>query len=168
MFQLAFHIPFYLWRVSERAWEDHRLDSNANRLRQCQDVSFLDWKSSRPSNFLYEAQMSCLVTGEDESRWVTYGFFDTYFDAVDDGKETVEAYHADAIMEGGMNADPLTFGVIDAEKTARTPREYFLSCFRIRIAQVKREWMQVVAKIGQSIRDYEQVGRLFFDFHSWS
>jgi hypothetical protein len=112
--------------------------------------------------------MSCLVTGEDESRWVTYGFFDTYFDAVDEGKETVEAYHADAIMEGGMNADPLTFGVIDAEKTARTPREYFLSCFRIRIAQVKREWMQVVAKIGQSIRDYEQVGRLFFDFHSWS
>ncbi|PMD64753.1 uncharacterized protein K444DRAFT_659975 [Hyaloscypha bicolor E] len=156
MFQLAFHIPFYVWRVSERAWEDHRLDSNANRLRQCRDVSFLDWKSSGPSNFLYEAQMSCLVAGEDESRWVAYGFFDTYFDAVGEAKETVEAYHDDAIMEGGMNADPLTFGVIGAEKTVRTPREYFLSCFRIRIAQVKREWVQVVAKIRQSIRDYEQ------------
>lgn len=161
MFQLAFHIPFYVWRVSERAWEDHRLDSNANRLRQCRDVSFLDWKSSGPSNFLYEAQMSCLVAGEDDSRWVAYGFFDTYFDAVGEAKETVEAYHDDAIKEGGMNADPLTYGVIDAEMTVRTPREYFLSCFRIRIAQVKREWMQVDAKIRQSIRDYEQVSRLF-------
>jgi len=106
--------------------------------------------------------MSCLVAGEDESRWVAYGLFDTYFDAVDEAKETVEAYHEDAVKEDGMNADPLTFGVIDAEKTKRTPREYFLSCFRIRIAQVKREWAQVVAKIRQSIRDYEQVSRLFF------
>jgi hypothetical protein len=105
--------------------------------------------------------MSCLIAGEDDSRWVAYGFFDTYFDAVGEAKETVEAYHDDAIMEGGMNADPLTYGVIDAEKTVRTPREYFLSCLRIRIAQVKREWVQVVAKIRQSIRDYEQVSRLF-------
>jgi hypothetical protein len=101
--------------------------------------------------------MSCLVAGEDESRWVAYGLFDTYFDAVDEAKETVEAYHEDAVKEGGMNADPLAFGVIDAEKTRRTPREHFPSCFRIRIAQVKRERTQVVAKIRQSIRDYEQV-----------
>jgi hypothetical protein len=105
--------------------------------------------------------MSCLVAGEDDSRWVAYGFFDTFFDAVGEAKETVEAYHDDAIKEGGMNADPLTYGVIDAEMTVRTPREYFLSCFRIRIAQVKREWMQVDAKIRQNIRDYEQVSRLF-------
>jgi hypothetical protein len=108
--------------------------------------------------------MSCLVAGEDESRWVAYGFFDTYFDAVDEARETVEAYHEDTIKEGGMNADPLTFGVIDAEKTRRTPREYFLSCFRIRIAQVTREWAQVVANIKQSIRDYELVSRLFFGY----
>ena len=106
--------------------------------------------------------MSCLIAGEDEWRWIAYGFFDTYFDAVDEAQETVEAYYEDAIKEGGMNADPLTFGVIDAEKTRRTPREYFLSCFRIRVAQATREWAQVVAKIKQSIRDYEQVSYLFF------
>jgi len=157
MFQLAFHIPFYVWRMSDKACEDHRLDANAKRLRQSRDVSFLNWTSSGSSDFLYEAQISCLVAGEDESRWVAYGFFDTYFDAVGEAKETVEAYHEDTVKEGGMNADPLTFGVIDAEKTRRTPREYFLSVFRIRIAQVKREWEQVVEKVRQSIREYEQV-----------
>jgi len=146
--------------------EDSRLDANANRLRQCQDVSLLNWKSSGPSDFLYEAQMSCLVAGEDESRWVAYGFIDTYFDAINQAKETVKAYHEDAITEGGINADPLTFGAIDAEKTIQTPREYFLTVLQIRIAQVTREWEQVVAKVEQSIREYEQVSRLFISFQT--
>lgn len=164
MFQLAFHIPFYVWRMSDKAREDHRLNANASRLRQSRDVSFLNWKSSGPSDFLYEAQISCLVAGSDESRWVAYGFVDTYFDAADEAKETVEAYHEDSIKDGGMHADPLTFGVIDAEKTVSTPREYFLSVFRIRIAQVKREWEQVVGKVQQSVREYVQVSCLFLGF----
>jgi len=156
MFQLAFHIPFYAWRASDRAHQDHRLDKNANPLRQSRDVSFLNWTSSGSSDFLYEAQSSCLVAGTDASRWIAYGFFDTYFDAVDDGKETVQAYHEDTIKDGGMNSDPFTYGLIEAEKAVPTPREYFLSVFRIRIAQAKREWEQVVAKVEESIREYEQ------------
>jgi hypothetical protein len=163
MFQLAFHIPYYVWRMSDKAREDHRLNANAGRLRQSRDVSFLNWESSGSSYFLYEAQISCLVAGSDESRWVAYGFVDTYFDAAGDGKETVEGYHED--MDGGMHADPLTYGVIDAEKAISTPREYFLSVFRIRIAQVKREWEQVVVKVQQSIREYLHVSCLFFGFH---
>jgi hypothetical protein len=165
MFQLAFHIPFYAWRMSDKAREDHRLDANASRLRQSRDVSFLNWERSWSSDFLYEAQISCLVTGSDESRWVAYCFVDTYFDAADEAKETVEAYHEDSLMDGGMHVDPLTFGVIAAEKAISTPREYFLSVFQIRIAQVKREWEQVVAKVRQSIREYLQVSSLSLSFH---
>jgi hypothetical protein len=77
----------------------------------------------------------------------------------------VEQYDEDAIKDGGMHADPLTFGVIDAEKAIPTPREYFLSVFRIRIAQIKREWEQVVAKVQESIREYVQVSCLFFGFY---
>jgi hypothetical protein len=165
MFQLAFHIPFYVWRVSDKAREDHRLNANARRLRQSRDVSFLNWEDSGSSDFLYEAQIFCLVAGSDESRWVAYGFVDTYFDAADEAKETVEAYHEDSIKDGGMHADPLTFGVMDAEKAKPKPREYFLSVFRIRIAQVKSELEQVVAKVQQSIREYVQVRCLFLGFH---
>ncbi|KAN0112261.1 hypothetical protein V8E51_005212 [Hyaloscypha variabilis] len=161
MFQLAFHLPFYVWRMSSKAHEDHRLDVNANPLRQSRDVSFLNLKNSGSSerDFLYEAQISCLVAGTDESRWVAYCFVDTYFDAADEGKETLKGYHEDATKYGGLHTDPLTFGVMDAGKTISTPREYFLSVFRIRIAQVKREWEQVVSKVRQSIRVYEQTHR---------
>jgi hypothetical protein len=163
MFQLAFHIPYYVWRKSDKACEDHRLNANASRLRQSRDISFLNWESSGSSYFLYEAQISCLVAGSDESRWVAYGFVDTYFDA--EAKETVEGYHADKDKDEGMHTDPLTFGVMDAEKATSTPREYFLSVFQIRIAQVKREWEQLVGKVRQSIREYLQVSCLFFGFH---
>jgi hypothetical protein len=154
MFQLVFHIPFYVWRASDKAREDHRLNHNAKRLRQSQDVSFLNWKSS-VSDFLYEAQISCLIAGTDDWTWVAYCFVDTYFDAADEGKETVEAYHDDVAR--GMFVDPLTFGTSDANRSIQTSREYFLLVFQIRISQVKREWEQVVAKIQQSIREYVQV-----------
>jgi hypothetical protein len=165
MFQLAFHIPFYAWRVSDKAREDYRLDANASRLRQSQDVSFLNWDGLRTSDFLYEAQTSCLVAGSDESHWVAYGFVDTYFEDPDEAKETVEAYHEDSVQDGGLHVDPLTFGVIAAEQAISTPREYFLCVFQIRIAQAKREWEQVVGKIQQSVREYVQVSYLLRGFH---
>jgi hypothetical protein len=143
--------------MSDKVREDHRRDANASRLRQSQDVSFLNWKSSSSSNFLYEAQISCLVAGTDEFRWVAYCFVDTYFDAASEAKETVESYHEDGLGDGGMHVDPFTFGVKDAERGIETAREYFLSVFQIRINQVKREWEQVVAKVRESVREYVQV-----------
>jgi hypothetical protein len=152
MFQLAFHLPYYVWRKSEKACEDHRRDANARRLRLSQDVSFLDWESSE-SSFLYEAQISCLVAGTDESRWVAYCFVDNYFDAAEEGKETVLSYHEDTEDDDGMHADPLTFGTYSADNPKWNPREYFLAILRVRLQQVKCEWQQVVAKVQQSIRE---------------
>jgi hypothetical protein len=77
----------------------------------------------------------------------------------------VEQYDEDAIKDGGMHADPLTFGVMDAEKAIQAPREYFLFVFRVRIEQVKREWEQVVSNVRKSIRVYEQVSSLFLSFN---
>jgi len=161
MFQLAFHLPYYVWRSSPKAREDHRRDANASPLRQSQDVSFLNWKSFGPPGFLYEAQISCVVAGLDEWRWVGYCFIDTYFDAEDD-KETVQSYYKDSLADEGMSTDPFTFGIADADKPIQEPKEYFLMVFRVRIDQVKREWQQVVAKVQQSVRDYVQVRSPFF------
>lgn len=157
MFQLAFHLPYYVWRSSQKVCEDHRRDANANPLRQSRDVSFLDWKGSGPPSFLYEAQISCVIAGSDESRYVAYCFVDTYFDAAEEAKESVLSYHEDSLVDQGMRADPFTFGVINADEPIQKPREYFLMVFRIRIDQIKREWQQVVAKMQQSIREYVQV-----------
>jgi hypothetical protein len=123
-------------------------------LRQSQDVSFLDWDSSSPG-FLYEAQISCVVAGFDEWVWAAYCFVDTYFDANEEARESVQAYHDDSLDDEGMRADPLTFGVINADQSIQNPREYFLMVFSIRINQVKCEWQLVAAKVQQSIRDVQ-------------
>jgi hypothetical protein len=158
MFQLAFHLPYYVWRDSKNkcACEDPRRDENARPLRKTRDVSFLDWTNTRPSSFLYEAQISCLVAGTDESRWIAYGFVDTYFEAVDEGKETVQSYDEDGQDEDdeGMCADPLTYGTCAADKPIWNPREYFLVVLQTRLRQVKSEWQNVVAKMQGSVREY--------------
>lgn len=161
MFHLTFHLPHYVWRKSPKAHEDHRRDANARPLRQSWNVSFLDWTSSEPSSFLYEAQISCLVAGTDKWKWVAYGFVDNYFEAEEDGKETVQQYHQDSLDEDGMRVDPLTFGNCELEKPIWNPRVYFLMVLKMRLRQVKNEWQQVVAKVVESIRDYIRVS-LFF------
>lgn len=157
MFQLSFHLPYYVWRSSRKACEDHRRDANANPLRQSRDVSFLKWDSSGSFDFLYEAQISCVIAGSDKSNYVGYCFVDTYFDAAEEAKESVLSYHEDSLVEEGMRADPFTFGVTNADDPIQEPREYFLMVFQVRLGQVKREWQQVVAKVQQSIREYVPV-----------
>jgi hypothetical protein len=105
------------------------------------------------------------VSSYANSQIIRYGFFDTYFDAPDQAKETVEQYHEDATKDGGMHADPLTFGTMDAENSIQAPREYFLFVFQVRIKQVKREWEQVVSNVRKSIRTYEQVSCLSLSFY---
>jgi hypothetical protein len=160
MFQLAFHLPYYAWRTSPKALEDHRRDTNATPLRQSLDVSFLNSKSTGSSSFLYEAQISCIIAGTDECRWVAYCFVDTYFEA-EEAKEKVQSYHEDSLVDEGMFADPFTFGERDADDPIQKPREYFLEVFRVRIDQVKCEWEQVVAKVQESIRKYVLVRTVF-------
>ncbi|KAF4629532.1 hypothetical protein G7Y89_g8613 [Cudoniella acicularis] len=157
MFQLSFHLPYYVWRSSQKACEDHRRDANAGPLRQFRDVSFLNSQSSESSSFLYEAQISCVVSGSDEWRWIGYCFVDTYFDSNEEARESVVSYHEDSEEDDGLPADPFTYGVGDRNYPIRKPREYFLNVFGIRIKQISREWQQVVAKFEQSIREHIEI-----------
>lgn len=97
------------------------------------------------------------MTGSDEWRWAAYCFADTYFDQGDGGRESVQTYHNESLLRGGQRMDPLTYANEPADDPIRTPREYFLVVFQNRIAQVKREWQQVVRKVEQRFRAYEQV-----------
>ncbi|KAH9210687.1 hypothetical protein DL95DRAFT_465582 [Leptodontidium sp. 2 PMI_412] len=154
MFQLAFHLPYYVWRKSPKAHEDHRIHANGRPLRQSQNVSFLDRTSSETPSFLYEAQVSCLVSGTDESRWVAYVFVDNYFEVDGEGKETVSSYHEDSLGEDGERMDPLTYGTCPVNRPDWNPRKYFLVVFRVRLNQINCEWQQLVAKIKGSVREY--------------
>ena len=152
MFQIFFHLPYYAWR--EQLSEDQRRYKDGQAFRRCEDVSFLSWKTSDSPGYLHEAQISCVVAGLDDRRWVAYCFVDTYFDG--EGRETVLQYHEESVA-GGELTDPLTYGVNRPAHSIQDPEEYFLIVFRIRLNQVKREWQKVVGKLKQSIRENEPV-----------
>jgi hypothetical protein len=169
MFQFAFHLPYFVWRKKE--CQDHRQDANGSTLRKTQNVSFLNWKNSERRGFLYEAQISCVVSGRDQDRWLAYCFVDSYFDANEDERESVLSYHEDSVGEYGTLMDPLTKGCSSEGQPIERPREYFLVVLLTRLRQVQREWQQVVAKVEQSIHEYEEVCTLFFLFfdpEEWS
>lgn len=124
---------------------------NGGPLRHYLDASFLASAESYSHIYLYEAQISFVVTGTDESRWEAHCFVDTYFDEGDPRRETVAEYHKDREFEGGINADPLTYGHLDAEAPIRDPRKYFLMVFEIRLSQVRREWEHVVMSLKEKL-----------------
>ena len=155
MFELSFHLPYYAWRRVPNPRIDRHQYEDMQPLRGVQDVSFLDWSDSKPSSFLYEAQISFTAAGSDDRRWVAYCFVDTDFETEDD-RETVLKYY-DGLAPQDMRVDPCTRGKTMADGKFQTPREYFLTVLRFRIQQIKSEWRQVVGKLKESIRGYEQV-----------
>jgi hypothetical protein len=170
MFQFALHLPYFVWRRKE--CEDHRRDANGSPLRKTQNVSFLNWKNSERYGFLHEAQISCSVSGRHQDRcWLSFCFVDSYFDADEEERESVLSYHEESLGEHGTLMDPLTKGCSSEGQPIERPREYFLVVLLTRLRQVQREWQQVVAKVEQSIREYEEVWSLiflFFDPEGWS
>ena len=87
---------------------------------------------------MYEAQISFLLVGSDDGRWVGYAFDDTYFN---DDKNSV---HKDE--------DPIAS---DGKPTANLPimnaRVYFLKIFHIRSAKAFREWERLVWMVKHNI-----------------
>ncbi|KIW81718.1 hypothetical protein Z517_04744 [Fonsecaea pedrosoi CBS 271.37] len=151
-FELAFNIPFYAWRDTYR--EDHRKWAHSRQpLRETVDVSFLN---QHHGEVLCKAVLTAMISGSDIEHWTAYLFADTYFDAQDAGRETVLEYRKDKESEEGMNADPLTYGEIDADLPFWDPRKYFLIMARYRLQQVAKEWTQVVARFGTSFADFQK------------
>jgi hypothetical protein len=160
MFELSFHFKYFAWRSSPVPSDDHRRNANAVPLRITQNVSFLNWNETDPPCFLYVAQISCVIFGPDKWRYVGYCFVDTYFDARGDARESVQDYHEESLGEGGMRADPFTYGNKEAVRLHEDPRIYYLLALRFRITQIKNEWEKIVLKVTESIQEYEQVGNI--------
>jgi len=155
-FALEFHLPFYAWRRSEYAITDLRRKFNGRPLRRCRSLAFLNRLSAELTMFdidgyIYEAQISCLVTGIDNYSWIGYAFVDTYFKGPDNN-ECVEYYDTTA---KGM--DPLTMGRYDANRPVWTPREYFVRVLQCRMDQVRQEWNNTVSGLLQGIEPHVSV-----------
>ena len=128
---MEFHLPFYVLRRSPSPDMDKRFYSQQGRDRPLRRWGRLPRGLEDPDNneFIYEAQISVLVTGFDEWFWTTYCFTDRFFQ----GEEPVQYYHEE-------KKDAPTGGIRPIEFPVWNPREYFLFILSWRFRQVTKEW----------------------------
>ena len=103
---------------------------------------------SRTKDYLYEAQISVMVTGLDDWVWTAYCFVDVYFKA-QNHPEQVEC-----LSNYGTKLDPHSCGQYPADRPIWSPREYFLRTLSSRIEQVKQEWDNAVSILTQNMQTY--------------
>ena len=134
--------------------EDTRRRADGTPFRRSEEVIPLQLKDPMPiannrlNNFIYEAQLSVMVTGIDEWVWSAYCFADVFFKE-DDHSERVEYY-----FNPDTKLDPTSCGRFPANPPVWIPREYFLRALSCRTEQVKQEWNNSVSRLIQQIEPY--------------
>jgi hypothetical protein len=108
-------------------------------------------KKKKMQDYIYEAQISVLVTGIDDWVWAAYCFVDVYFKDA----ERVHLYSDPRLGMEGM--DPHSCGKHRSNPPTWIPREYFLRTFQARIEQVKDEWNNSVSRLIQQIEPYARL-----------
>ncbi|KAI1419347.1 hypothetical protein F5Y12DRAFT_789156 [Xylaria sp. FL1777] len=159
-FAFAFHFPYYAWRNGPVYFSDERCMKDGRPLRRSQRLGFLDetpWgvRGTQSEDCIYEAQISCLVAGLDDSSYIGYAFVDTYHDGPN-SDESVKEYHEKSNTPGHYSMDPLSGGMLQADRPLWSPRIYFLRVFELRIEQVKEEWVNAVFMIQKKTSTYIQ------------
>ena len=90
--------------------------------------------------YLYEAQISLLVTGVDEWYWTAYCCTEVYFSS----EEKMQYYH-----DHGLDAP--SGGERPAHSPVWNPREYFLFILSRRFRQVTKEYQNLVVALEERL-----------------
>ncbi|KAH6696411.1 hypothetical protein BKA61DRAFT_662501 [Leptodontidium sp. MPI-SDFR-AT-0119] len=158
IFQLDLHLPFFMLK-KETAPEKTSGDGNLTiaTKRDWTNLSFLGFPDGKTFNSegkdqgpegmevwgLHEAQISCVVTGSDDSKWVAYGFVDAEIDGI-----LAECDEED------LRFDPITSRVFEVHTPIWRPRDYWIKVLEIRIGQVRKEWDDILYFLEKSVDIY--------------
>ena len=146
-----------MWR--ERASKDCRKKADKSPLRSLWSLSFLSNShggggeaDQYTHGYLHDAQISCVVTGHNNSMWTAWALADTYFHDENDGENNKEmlAYYNDPDERG----DPLTRGKLTVDTPLWDPREYFLVVYKMRLMQITKEWRAIIYMMKSSVENY--------------
>jgi len=151
MFQLEFHLKFFVFRPSDcteaTAYEARSVES----VHKWTDLSFLESIASKVNAKrkygMSEAHFSFVICGWHERRWTAYAFDDTEFD----GEDLYERiYNYDSFQR-----DPFAPNTeIDADTPIWNPRQYFLAIVEARMAQAVVSWETLLRVVERRIRGY--------------
>jgi hypothetical protein len=148
-FQLGLHLPFFILDKSTPPKASLE-ECSTKPWRQWSDLSFLKLDACESQDQerrevwgIQEAQISCVITGFDNWRWVGYGFVDTEIDGV----------LADSSDED-LSFDQIAAGRLQIATPIWSPREYWLKVFEIRIDYVRLQWHYLIQKLEPSVDQY--------------
>jgi hypothetical protein len=155
-FQLILHLPFFILRKStpsdktqgkvkekpDRGWTDLSF-------LKLDDLDFDNSPSERNEVWgLQEAQISCVVTGTDDWRWIGYGFVDAEVDGL-----LADSLDADS-LELDMRFDQLAAREMEASFPIWRPRDYWIRVFEIRIEQITQEYEYLIHQLELAVNQY--------------
>ncbi|KAI3325663.1 hypothetical protein HD806DRAFT_521185 [Xylariaceae sp. AK1471] len=146
-YAIEFHFPFYVLERSSDPRMDHR------GLRQIDDISFLprpfkDGPNPAGSDYLYESQISCCVTGYDDFIWNAYMLVDLYHEDPEKIPNMENLKNYEGFCAGAdVPEDPLTADGTPLENMRQNPRGYFLKTLLSRAREVRERWTILVMKI---------------------
>lgn len=129
------HIPYF----ALRSYSPHPAAIDERGLRRRGKLHRSICLSGKPE-YLYEAQISILVTGVDEWFWTAYCLTDTFFGC----NKTVRQYYDD-------RADAPSGGDKPAHYPIWNPREYFIRVVFRRMRQATKEWGNIVSNLDARI-----------------
>ncbi|KAK8109065.1 hypothetical protein PG984_014866 [Apiospora sp. TS-2023a] len=148
IFRMSFHLPFYGLRNALKGVQP--LDRRG--LRDTQDIGFMrdslrtDVDSaSLPCEYIYQAELSCLVIGQDHRTWAAYVFLDNYDDYENGDIEGDYDQEREALDKTGIILDPFSSKQLASSHT--TPREFFLRVLEVLSTQASTEWRYTVTRL---------------------
>jgi hypothetical protein len=121
-------------------------------LRDSRDIGTIG-RGAASETFLYEAQVSCMVSGTSNGSWTTHALFDTYHD--DGGsKHDVQALKADE----DRLVDVL-IGQHDSAIPITDARDYFLKSMQSCVQVSCGEWRNSGASLLKAIKNHASISQ---------
>ncbi|KAH0547759.1 hypothetical protein FGG08_000016 [Glutinoglossum americanum] len=135
-FAFEFHLPYYVLKREYAATPDSR------GLRR--SGPFIPTRGKNANEYIYEAQISFLMVGVDDWCWTVYCCVDVYFGS----EESPDLYDE-------REQDAPLGGTKDRKWPVWNPRDYFLKVLSERVAQITREWSNVLCGLEERLRPHE-------------
>ena len=136
-FSIGFHLSYVALREGCVLSDPRGVRQSYSMIRPLGDSNDVD------ELFYYDAQISFLITGTNESQWTAYCIVDTYMGS----EQNTEAYFQ-------QHLDGPSGGAIDESQPCWNPREYFLLVLSQRIRQTTREWANVISALMERLDAY--------------
>jgi hypothetical protein len=144
MFQLAFHVPFFVLRLDSVSFPNN-----------CDQFCLGSFGTGPETFAIYKAQLSLTVFGASDSTWTSYclvRLIDDEADTLEEGANIDSGYDDDDTSSDEDSTHSSSWGAPVAEKIYTDPRKYWLECSQDRMRVILREWRELIFALDSQVQ----------------